>query len=392
MTFLHAGDGQNALVILEALSEEYIEEWFILDNHDGDASSFFEVLGGVWAEAVLIAEMSSEEREAWAKKFTAWQREIDDYSPDFGFDVAQAAVLQGWDYPPLVRVLRGKITRQGTWEGEAPWYADDLAIARLNVLERQGRIEEYLYLAEAEGQTELYLTMLAKSGRTDEAVNNGLEQMATVSEALALAKALREQDEMESALRIAEHGLTLQGYQKVRLARWLRDTATIQKPDLALCAAEIAFSESNSFSDYLSVQPLAGKDWPEYQTRMLKSLKKVSYVSDKIEIYLHEGMVEKAMRVVETESYIGYDWIEQVVDASCSSHPDWAIRQCQKQAERIMNAGQSKNYDNAVDWLMRAKAICLAANREDEWNDYLGTVLDKHFRKYSLVPKLKKLI
>jgi len=103
-------------------------------------------------------------------------------------------------------------------------------------------------------------------------------------------------------------------------------------------------------------------------------------------------MVEKAMRVVETESYIGYDWIEQVVDASCSSHPDWAIRQCQKQAERIMNAGQSKNYDNAVDWLMRAKAICLAANREDEWNDYLGTVLDKHFRKYSLVPKLKKLI
>ena len=42
----------------------------------------------------------------------------------------------------------------GAWAGEAPAYADELAVARLNVLERRGRWQEYLYLAEAESQTE----------------------------------------------------------------------------------------------------------------------------------------------------------------------------------------------------------------------------------------------
>jgi hypothetical protein len=69
-----------------------------------------------------------------------------------------------------VRVLRGEIADRGAWEGEAPDYADALTIARLHVLERQGRFQEYLYLAEAEGQTERYMTMLVRLGRVTASV------------------------------------------------------------------------------------------------------------------------------------------------------------------------------------------------------------------------------
>lgn len=55
-----------------------------------------------------------------------------------------AAAELGWDYPPLVQVLQGEITERGAWGKEAPSYADALTIARLNVLERQARYQEYL--------------------------------------------------------------------------------------------------------------------------------------------------------------------------------------------------------------------------------------------------------
>ncbi len=391
-TFVQAGDGRNALVILEALTEEYVKGWMILDDSSGEPSGFFGALGNAWTEAILTADLSQEECTSWADRLTDWQGNIEAYGVSEGFDAAIGAAIQGWDYPPLLRVLGGDISSKGAWEDEAPWFADDLAVARLNVLERQGRWHEYLYLAEAEGQLCLYLTMLVKLDRIPQAVDEGLKYLATQVDALAIARILREKNEIEAALRIAEHGLTLQGYRTMDLARWLRDTAGgVGRQELALKAAEVAFDESCTMVDYLAVQALTGERWPEYRTRLLKRLEEVTYAQDKIEIYLHEGMLQEAMKVVVGGDYVGYGWVEQVVEKAGLSHPEWAIRQCKQQAERIMDAGQSKYYDNAVEWLRRAREIYQATGRSGEWGQYLDSVLAKHFRKYSLVPKLKLL-
>jgi hypothetical protein len=45
----------------------------------------------------------------------------------------------------------------GAWQSEAPWYADDLALARLDALERQGRFREYLHLASSASSALSYL-------------------------------------------------------------------------------------------------------------------------------------------------------------------------------------------------------------------------------------------
>ena len=136
-----------------------------------------------------------------------WHNEWGDY-----FNMAIAALEQGWDYPPLKQVLQGNITSSGAWSGEAPYYADDLALIRLQILERQERFEEYLYLAEAEGQVTKHLTMLVRLGRVAEAMQAAELSMATMEQALALSQALvNEQNAQPEALEIASRGLNLPG-------------------------------------------------------------------------------------------------------------------------------------------------------------------------------------
>jgi uncharacterized Zn finger protein len=389
--FLEAGDGRNALVILEAVAEAYMDQWLNFDDSDGELGGLFADFGPAFAEAILSADLSPEERTAWAEKLTTWQGEIEGYGIDEGFDVAIAAATQGWDYPPLQPAMQGHITELGAWEGEAPWYADNLAVARLNVLERQGRAEEYLNLAEAEGQTARYATMLVKLDRSQEAVDYGLQYLSTTDEALALAQALREHQMPQLALQIAEHGLALEG-RTTTLARWLRDLAAgLGETELALRAARTAFTGSPTLADYQAVQPLAGAAWSQVRADLLGHLATVSYTSAKIDIYLHEGMVDEAVQAVDKGGYVGYDTLERVVDAAWESHPDWVIRQCRRQAEPIMDGGKSQHYHHAVRWLGKARQAYLAAGRAGEWRTYLESLIAKHNRKYSLRPQLEAL-
>jgi len=389
--FIEAGDGRNALVILEAITEEYVQGWLFLDDSDGYASGFFNDLGPAWTEALLTADLSPEERRMWAKRLTQWQAELSRYGLEEVFDAAQAAALQGWDFPPLQRVLQGEVSEHGAWDEEAPWFADELTAARLNVLERQGRYQEYLYLAQAEGQIQRYLTMLARLGRVEEAVAEGLAYAATVDEILALAEALREQGAVQEALRIAEHGLTLEGH-KGTLARWLRDAATsVGQTERALHAAIVAVRESPSLVDYQAVRDLAGADWPEVRAELLDYLRQqpFAFPEGQVEIFLHEGLIDEAIAVAER--WGGYRLLEQVVDAAIEHRPEWVIHICRQQAEPIMDQGRSQHYHHAVRWLEKARTAYRVAGRETEWQQYLEELIRRHWRKYKLVPMLEAL-
>jgi len=94
---------------------------------------------------------------------------------------------------------------------------------------------------------------------------------------------------------------------------------------------------------------------------------------------------------VEGSQYVGYDALERVVDKAIQSHPDWVIRQCRAQADPIMNEGKSQYYHHAGRWLEKARAAYRAAGREAEWQVYLRELIDRHQRKYKLVPMLKAL-
>ena len=389
--FIEAGDGRNALLILEAVTEVYVGRWTDFDDSDGELGELFSDLGSLFAEALLSADLSPDERKAWVKKLAAWQGEVEDYGIDEGFEMAIAAAKQGWDYPPLQQAIEGQITEKGGCEGETHWYANELVAIQLKVLERQGKTVEYLNLAKAKGQTERYLTMLVKLGRSQEAIEDGLKSLVTPDEALALGMALREHGLPLDALKIGEHGLALQGEIRM-LSRWLRDLAAgLGRLEIALNAARTAFARSLCLEDYRAVQTIAGADWHSIKTELLQLLAATSYGSDKIEIYLYEGMIAEAVKTVDQNSYLRYDALERVVDAALPSHPDWVIGQCKKQAEPIMDGGKSKYYDQAVRWLTKARQAFRTSDRADEWSKYLESVIGKHARKSSLRPRLEAL-
>jgi len=393
-TFIEAGDGDNALLILGALAEELMgEEWLALAYGD-NMLYFFDEMGQAFAEAILSAELSAEEREEWARRLREWAHELEDYGYS-SFDVAIGAAELGWDYEPLQRAMRSDFDQRGAWEGEAPVYADELAIARLNVLERQGRTEEYLNLAEAEGQTERYVTMLVKLGRYDEALDYGLKYLATPGEVLALAKALREHDKVEAALRVAHHGLHLE-YEpgKGPLAEWLRDLAGgLGERDIALEAAVVAFKTNPSLEAYQAAENLAGDAWPARREALLRHLReREAHISSQalVDVFLYEDMIDEAIRVADRHSY--YTLVEQVVDAVWERRPEWAIRACRQQAEPIIEGGQADRYHHAVRWLEKARRAAKAAGRLDEWRVYVEDIRRRHSRKYKLVPMLDALL
>jgi uncharacterized Zn finger protein len=272
-----------------------------------------------------------------------------------------------------------------------PHYADDLAVARLNVLERQGRFQEYLYLAEAEGLTDRYVTMLVRLGRVPEAVTYGLQHLDTPDEALALAKALRERGELDAALRVAWHGLSLQG-RKALLASWLCDLASgMGETARALEAAKIACCEEPSLTTYLRVPELAGERWPEHCAELLEHLRRVRTYAPQgpVEVFLHEGLIADAIAAVEDTWQDAL--IEQVAAAAIATHPEWVIQTCRRKAEVIMDQGQAQRYDDAARWLAKARAAYRGTERDAEWGAYLEEVIARHRRKYKLLPLLQAL-
>src|SRR6266496_1337074 len=390
---IKADEGRQALTVLEAITGEYLSEWENLDDSDGEASGFFSDLGTAWTEAILSADLTHEEREQWADQFAAWQAELDDYGVDEAFDAPQTAALDGWDHPPLKRVLQGTITEQGAWDGEPPYYADDLTEARLHILERRGRFQEYLYLAEAEGHTQEYVTMLVRLGRVEEAISYGRQYLATPEEALALAKALYEHREYEQSLQIAEHGLRLEG-RKASLAKWLRDQAwSMGEKTRALPAAEVAFRDEINLENYQRMAEIAGEQWPERRTGLLDYARqtKSSYPKGQIDVFLHEGLIDDAITVLDP--YASHTLVEQVVDAALQSQSqlDWVIQACRKQAEYILDRGKAELYSSAANWLAKARKAYHMLEHKEAWQTYLDELLSQHGRKYKLVPMLKAL-
>ena len=392
--FIAAGDAQAALGALAAITEEYAAHWFELDDSSGALGVFFDNLDRTWASALLSADLSAGERATWQRQLLVWQRSADEYGVDAAFALALAAAEQGWDYPPLQRAMRGGITEQGAWEGEAPHYADDLADIRLTILDRQGRYDEYLHLAEAESCTQAFVTMLARLGRVDEAAEQGLQLLDTAEEARALAVALLERGEKERAVTIAEHGLTL-AEPRAQLADWLTALAEqLDRPELALHAAEAAFHSAPSLSSYRKVEALAGERWPQMRHTLLGWLRARGDIwlhgSAAVEILLPEGQLADAISLVE-QAGGRHPALAQVVEAAVSEHSDWAITIGKGEAERIITGGKADRYSEAIPWLERVRHAYGASGQAPAWQRYLAALREQHGRKYRLMQVIDQM-
>lgn len=360
--FLEQGDTENALVILQTITEAFFDEVEDMDYEGYYYDEWlYQKLDIYWAETVLSAELDDKTRQALHDQVTAWNDTLEHYHMS-SFVMTDAALAQGWDYPPLVATLQGKISEAGAWESPevVPEFADDLARIRLRILERQGRHQEYLYLAQAEDLTKEYLNMLVKLGRTEEALEQAKSTLTRPSDALSLSKTLREQGELSHALDVAEYGLRLSeasnngmpslDAEVYRLASWASELATgLEEWERAQSAAILAFKAMPSFTDYQHLQELVGTGWPQLKEELLTALRQTRGVGDaKVDIFLSEGLVDDAIAAVEDHSVYGDSQIQRVMDAALEHHPEWVVDHAKRRAEGIMGAGKAKYYHEAA--------------------------------------------
>ncbi|WP_196525132.1 SWIM zinc finger family protein [Nostoc commune] len=382
--FSERGEGENAIAILEAITSTCVENWDDVAEYGAENDELIRELNNAWCEAILSAELTPEEKVDIQINLEVWQ---DEWNADFG--MIMEVLRQGWDYPPLMQVLQGNITERGAWEEDVPDYADDLALIRLKILERQERYQEYLYLAEAEGQTQQYLTMLGRLGRVEEAIDAAQTQMNSMEEAFALAKTLSVQGALQQALSIAQSGLNLPGNCQYELGIWTSNLAIeLGDSEAALLAIKAAFQVKPSFFDYQKMAELAGENWESVKTDLLRIIHTVSgggTESAKVDIFLHEGLIDDAIAIASELSSYYSELIHQVMDAAIPYNPSWVIANARRRAEKIMDAGKAEYYYYAVEWLKKARNAYLESGNKADWLSYRQNLMQTHARKRKLM-------
>jgi uncharacterized Zn finger protein len=399
--FIDRGDGNDALVILTAITEACVEDWDEISDYGIDGEDLITLLDPVWAAAVLTAELSSVEAIDLQVNLEEWQDQLSGE-----FEIAGEALRQGWDTPELLAILQGEPA--DLWEDGRPSYADKITRIRLEILNLQERYPEYLNLALAEDLIEEYLVLLAQLGRIEE-VMAASDRIEDAGQALAVAKVLREQDALTEALSIAKAGLDLPdrlstsqaehqfftvrqspGLDRHRyeLADWTSDLAQgLGDPATALIARINAVKLRPSLRGYQQIQTLAGDAWQTLQSDLLQHLRTKdnwSYAEAKVQIFLSEGCVDDAIATV-TDSYASTNLIQVVMDAAMTYKPEWVIATAIRPAEDIMNRGKAESYQEAVNWLAKERSAYIHLERQNEWQEYRKQLVAKHGKKRKLM-------
>ncbi|MFQ5857869.1 MAG: SWIM zinc finger domain-containing protein, partial [Anaerolineae bacterium] len=388
LEFLHNGDAESALTIMLVLVEEVAESYEMFYD-EGELADFIDSLSAPIAEAILSADLDSAERQELANQLTGWRNYLDDYGAGEVLDVAVAAAVHGWEAEPMVEE-EDELWEEDAWEIYDDWRFVDLTDVKLNILEWEGRLDEFLDLARQAGRHLRYALKLVDLGRIHEATSHALVTLGRPEESLTLAQRLREEGAIEEALAIGEQGLSLPGHLHT-LGTWFADVAAgLGRRDLALTARLAAFQSIPSLADYETIRDLAGEEWPALRPQLMETLRRSAYTDALVDVLLSEGQVDEAIQVAEEHEW-NYRLLEKAVDAAIETHPDWVIRVSCRQAESLIDRVQSKYYDVAVRWLAKAKAGYLTHGRGDEWTAYLADLRTRHSRKRALLSRLQGL-
>ena len=411
--FLDAGDAETALEILLVLLEESSRAIEYIDDSDGELGGFVSELGAPLAEAILSMELSQVEQDRLVRRL----EKLIDYAGDYGMegnlDIAVQAAKYGWDDIPEKMMPFQRTAHQvdeddelDDWDDEdwdeedefelrewglpsTPGF-DDLTGAKLNVLDRQGRTEEYLALCKKEERHLRYALKLCDLKQTVEAVKYAKKHLTTADETLEVSRRLRESRLVVEAIEVGEHGLKLKG-SKAGLGEWLGPVEEAQgRTKQALSAWLAAFGEHPSLETYKTIKCLAESGWKRLRPEVMAKLRKSYNKQVLAEVYLLEEEWGEAIKVAEGRD-VWYPVVETVADGVMSHRPEWVTQISLKHAERLMSEVKSKNYPIAAAWLKRAKQAYKLLGKTDEWKDYLEETRGKYKRRPALQNQLARL-
>ena len=284
------------------------------------------------------------------------------------------------------------------WSNEAPEELEDydfdetvLNEARLNILARQNRVDEYLNLCLETGEYLRYILKQIEVGEFSKAIEMAWKTLTQASDALMVVRTLRDAGRLPDALRLAEKGLSLGG-SKHDLGAWLGPIEETQgRIEQAIQAFRAAFTSMPSLELYTTLQRLSGADWEATRPVLMQVLLDSNRPDVLVDVYLYEEAWDQAIGVADQTGDWNYSLIEKVADAVLPSRPDWVIQASRKQAEGLIAKTQSKYYAIAARWLAKMKQAYLSSDRKVEWLAYLEGLKSTYSRRPALQNELRKL-
>ncbi len=408
LKFLDAGDAETALEILLVLLEEASRGIEYVDDSNGELGGYVGELGTPLAEAILSLDLSQVERS----KLTGRLEKLIKYASDYGMEgnlhIAVQAAKYGWDeVPKEVAVFRTpgyQVDEEDEWDDwdeedvdeEYEWSRPiiaglaDLTEAKLNVLDRQGRMEEYLALCQKEKRHLRYTLKLCDLKQVADAVKYAKKHLALADEACQVGQRLRESRKVAEAIEVGEHGLKLKG-SKEGLGEWLGPVEEAQgRTKQALAAWLAALPEHPSLETYKTIKRLAESGWARLRPKVMAKLRKSYEKQVLAEVLLFEEEWDEAIKVAEGRE-VWYTVVETVADGVLPHRAEWVAQISLKHAERLMTEAKSKNYPLAAAWLKRVKQAYKLLDRTEEWKKYLAKTKEKYKRRPALQGQLARL-
>jgi uncharacterized Zn finger protein len=412
MKFLDAGDADTAFTILITLLEESSHGIEHIDDSNGELGGFVGELGQPLAEAILSMELGGRERDKVISQLKKLIKYASDYGMEGNLDLAVQAAQFGWEEitpSEMKRQIARDSDEDDEWvdtavedygwseeevyEGHGwgqPMAWSDLTDAKLNVLDRQGRVEEYLELCKRTKHHLRYAIKLCELKRVPEAMKYAKKHLKLADEAQRMAERLRGLHHIPEAIEMGEHGLELQP-PKYQLGIWLGPVEEAQGRNReALAAWLAAFPESPSLEMYQTLKRLAESRWQKLRPQVMEQLKKSGDKQVRAEVHLLEEEWDEAIRVAEGRG-VWYTVVEVVADRVLKHRPEWVKRVSLKHAERLMEEVKSKNYPIAAAWLKRVKQADQHLGQTQEWKTYLAKTKEKYKRRPALQNQLERL-
>ena len=402
--FINSNDGANALLILEAVTDECVQACdhfeHIYDDEGDVAGTIDEILSrlsSAWCEAILTANLSLSETKRISSLMKEWEEQLNCCEIDFiennwnYFEPILLALREGWHDKNLVAVLAGNAEQCAhcLTAGE-----NTVISTRLKILRRQNREQEYINLAKYSQFIPELVEVLLTQYRYEDAFICADTVSMTMNKLLIVAKQFAAADKSTYAIAIARKGLTAKGYEHevLELSEWLSEFAeSCNCCDVALQAACVAFKARPSLQRYKCALKLAPSHASEKIKNELISFGLVKnsniYFTDVIDVLLYEHLITEAIACVDKYHgvYGAEDSIKEVLTAAISCNPQWVINKGDKYAMSIITIGDASRYHTAVDWLQLVHKAYITLGQVSEWGLYLDKLKIKYKSKRKLM-------
>jgi uncharacterized Zn finger protein len=372
--FLEAGDAEGALIILRVLLEKITEEYDSNMDENGDLACVVQDIGMPLAEAILSLDLDAKAHQKLRAALLEIYENLDESIEESELAVVIAALDYGW------KALPDRETQWEEYEEEEWMVLDDLQAAHLNVLERQGRADEFLQLAQKVDICR-YTLKLLQLGRVEAAISAS-QGLTYDSEMFQVAQSLHTAGRLAEALALAERGLALKS--NPAIAAWLAPLEEAQgRSDMALRAYRVAFEAQPSMDLYRRLKGLAGPTWDDLRPQLLQKISEGHGRSLLVDIHLEEQEWEAAIAAAERDTW-ATEQLAKVAEALIPFRPDWVIRVSLKQAEALIAPTQSNLYPAAAEWLARAKKAYQHKGQFSDWLAYISNLRATYARRPSL--------